>query len=74
MINRWKTVTISYYEIRLMIKMEQSECQSIKLEKIPLDRKLIRKVSRPFILKKKKKIKSKVNKLKIVLCINNIKV
>lgn len=54
MINRWKTVTISYYEIRLMIKMEQSECQSIKLEKIPLDRKLIRKVSRPFILKKKK--------------------
>lgn len=55
MINRWKTVTISYYEIRLMIKMEQSECQSIKLEKIPLDRKLIRKVSRPFILKKKKK-------------------
>lgn len=53
MINRWKTVTISYYEIRLMIKMEQSECQSIKLEKIPLDRKLIRKVSRPFILKKK---------------------
>lgn len=38
----------------LMIKMEQSECQSIKLEKIPLDRKLIRKVSRPFILKKKK--------------------
>lgn len=52
MINRWKT--ISYYEIRLMIKMEQSECQSIKLEKIPLDRKLIRKVSRPFILKKKK--------------------
>lgn len=55
MINRWKTVTISYYEIRLMIKMEQSECQSIKLEKISLDRKLIRKVSRPFILKKKKK-------------------
>lgn len=54
MINRWKTVTISYYEIRLMIKMEQSECQSIKLEKIPLDRKLIRKVFRPFILKKKK--------------------
>lgn len=64
MINRWKTVTISYYEIRLMIKMEQSECQSIKLEKIPLDRKLIRKVSRPFILKKKKKNKIESQQVK----------
>lgn len=68
MINRWKTVTISYYEIRLMIKMEQSECQSIKLEKIPLDRKLIRKVSRPFILKKKKK-KNKIESQQVKNCI-----
>lgn len=66
MINRWKTVTISYYEIRLMIKMEQSECQSIKLEKIPLDRKLIRKVSRPFILKKKK---NKIESQQVKNCI-----
>lgn len=68
MINRWKTVTISYYEIRLMIKMEQSECQSIKLEKIPLDRKLIRKVSRPFILKKKKK-NNKIESQQVKNCI-----
>lgn len=66
MINRWKTVTISYYEIRLMIKMEQSECQSIKLKKIPLDRKLIRKVSRPFILKKKK---NKIESQQVKNCI-----
>lgn len=68
MINRWKTVTISYYEIRLMIKMEQSECQSIKLEKIPLDRKLIRKVSRPFILKKKKN-NNKIESQQVKNCI-----